>query len=193
LQGYGFKGISMPETIEYKKLNLGCRTSRIPGFLNVDVDGGPFPEKDVEPDIIADASNMEMVESGSVDEVYASNILEHFPHSRTLEVLKEWNRVLKPGGVLWISVPDFEAILRLYKLAGNLNKWMINFMYGDQYHKYAFHYIIFTWANLQELLMEAGFTKFEKLVDLPYRLGDGSTLRDTWTKERVALNCKAVK
>jgi len=179
--------------IEELKLNLGCRTSRIPGFLNVDVDEGPFPEKDRLPDIVADASNLSTIGNDSVAEIYASNILEHFPHTRTQEVLREWNRVLKPGGVLWISVPDFDVMVKMYLKTKNLTKWMINMIWGDQYHKYAFHYVLFTWPNLMKELNDAGFSKMTKSRNLPYGVSDGSTLVDTWEGESVVINAKAVK
>jgi SAM-dependent methyltransferase len=39
------------------------------------------------------------------DFLYASHVLEHF--SNTIEVLKEWLRVVKPGGYVYFAVPDF--------------------------------------------------------------------------------------
>lgn len=44
--------------------------------------------------------------SDEFDEVFASNLLEHFGWRETTEVLKEWARVLKPGGRMEIIVPD---------------------------------------------------------------------------------------
>src|SRR3972149_4441120 len=41
----------------------------------------------------------------SVDALYASHLLEHLSFTETLNVLKEWRRVLKPGGKLTINVP----------------------------------------------------------------------------------------
>jgi predicted SAM-dependent methyltransferase len=59
--------------------------------------------------------------SGTVDHVYASNILEHFPPSETLPVLVEWARVLRTGGRLELIVPDSMGILRDH-FAG-INSW----------------------------------------------------------------------
>ena len=41
-------------------------------------------------------------ESNTFDLVYSSHVLEHFHRNETLNVLKEWFRVLKPGGVSFI-------------------------------------------------------------------------------------------
>ena len=54
---------------------------------------------------------------GSVDEIRASHVLEHFSHRHIGSVLADWVRALKPGGLLKIAVPDFEFIARHY-LAG---------------------------------------------------------------------------
>lgn len=53
-------------------------------------------------------------ENGSFDHVFSSNLLEHFPADETTAVLTEWARVLKPGGLLELVVPDFMGVLRDY-------------------------------------------------------------------------------
>lgn len=92
-------GHAKPELL---RLNLGAGTKHpLPGYQNLDRKTGQeiFP--------LAYADN-------SVDEVRASHVLEHFCYSQIGEVLAEWVRVLKPGGVLKIAVPDFEYIARAY-------------------------------------------------------------------------------
>jgi predicted SAM-dependent methyltransferase len=80
------------------KLNLGAGETRIDGYLSVDrkINGG-----EVYPLCIADEE---------CDEVRASHILEHFSHKDVLNVLREWVRVLRPGGWLRVAVPDFSWI-----------------------------------------------------------------------------------
>jgi predicted SAM-dependent methyltransferase len=53
-------------------------------------------------------------ENESFNAVYHSHVLEHFSKSDGLKLLKECYRVLKPGGVLRIAVPDLEQIARSY-------------------------------------------------------------------------------
>lgn len=83
------------------RLNLGAGDQPIPGFTSIDRKGG----QEVYP--LGDADE-------SVDEIRASHVLEHFSHRQTSSVLAEWARVLKPGGVMKIAVPDFELIAREY-------------------------------------------------------------------------------
>jgi SAM-dependent methyltransferase len=56
-----------------------------------------------EPDIVADACNMHMLEDDSFDLVFAMEVLEHIPTPQA--AVDEINRVLKPGGKFICSVP----------------------------------------------------------------------------------------
>jgi SAM-dependent methyltransferase len=50
----------------------------------------------------------------SFDVVYHSHLLEHFSRESAPIFLRECHRVLKPGGVIRVVVPDLESIVRLY-------------------------------------------------------------------------------
>lgn len=91
------------------RLNIGSDWSQISGFLSVD-----FNPK-VSPDIVADGKDLSMFEDDTVDEIYASHILEHFTWDDGLTALKEWLRVLKPGGMLTVACPDIDQIYYMYK------------------------------------------------------------------------------
>jgi SAM-dependent methyltransferase len=53
-------------------------------------------------------------EDASFDLVYHSHFLEHLDRLVAVRHLRECQRVLKPGGILRIVVPDLEAIVRKY-------------------------------------------------------------------------------
>lgn len=91
------------------RLNIGSDWSQISGFLSVDFN------PDVSPDVVADAKDLHMFEDDTVDEIYASHVLEHFTWDDGLLALKEWLRVLKPGGMLTVATPDITGIYQLYK------------------------------------------------------------------------------
>lgn len=48
------------------------------------------------------------------DFVYHSHILEHFSKADGVNLMKECFRVLKPGGILRVAIPDLERIVRNY-------------------------------------------------------------------------------
>jgi len=73
---------------------------RIPGFETLNIVGG------LDVDYVLDAAKPLPFPDNTFDLIYASHILEHIPWYKTEEVLKEWCRILKPGGQLEIWVPD---------------------------------------------------------------------------------------
>lgn len=88
------------------KLNLGSSGVLFSGYTSVDFDERI---KTVDPcAIITDVRDLPF-ENDSIEEIYASHLLEHFDFRDP--VLEEWKRVLKPGGLITIVVPD---IVRTY-------------------------------------------------------------------------------
>ncbi len=168
------------------RLNLGGRGTLIPGFKTVDLS----PEHDV--DYKTDVSDLSMFEDGSVSEIYASHILEHFPHVKTQSVLKEWARVLKPRGLIHIAVPDFQRTIEIYLKIG-LCPWVTNFLYGDQGYPLAYHYAPFTFASLAKMLYEVGFTDIKRVGAFARKVFDCSTLVSNIDGKSVSLNVTATK
>ena len=90
----------------------------------------------------------------SVDEVRASHVLEHFPHGQTADVLKEWVRVLKPGGRLRVAVPDFGQAADKYTAGEPVE--IQKYVMGGQTDDDDFHKAIFDREHLKRALSEAG-------------------------------------
>jgi ubiquinone/menaquinone biosynthesis C-methylase UbiE len=88
------------------RLNLGCGNKLYPnenGWVNVDI---VSPETPVENFLLADLKDLWGVQDDSVDEIHAFHIIEHFFRDEIQPLLKEWLRVLKPGGVIALEQPD---------------------------------------------------------------------------------------
>jgi hypothetical protein len=89
-------------------LNLGCGATCHPAWTNVDV-------KVFAPGVIAhDLTKGVPFSDARFDVVYCSHMLEHFEPEAGENFLRECLRVLKPGGVIRIVVPDLEQIVRAY-------------------------------------------------------------------------------
>jgi len=168
------------------RLNLGGRGTLIPGFTTVDLSD---ENKD---GIRADVSDLYMIDDDSVEVIYASQILEHFPHVQTLKVLKEWHRVLKNGGKIYIGVPDFQRAIELYHTYG-LMDYLVNSLYGDQGYPMAFHYAPFTFGRLASLLNKVGFREIKRIRNMPYNIKDCSALLFNFDHKPVSLNVEAIK
>jgi predicted SAM-dependent methyltransferase len=173
-------------------VHLGCGFINHPDFVNVDALVAshihhirPLDELSVFPDNHADL-------------VYASHCLEHFGHRDTSRILTEWRRVLKPGGVLRLGVPDFDQLLAIYEAAGKDIAAIQVFLMGNQDYPMNAHYTMFTKASLTKDLHGVGFREVR-----PWARGtDGLTSLDdctglcaevNGTSFPISLNLEAVK
>jgi len=89
-------------------LNLGCGTRYHPAWTNVDffaADGNVLTCDLRDPFPFGDAT---------FDVVYHSHVLEHFTPEVAQRFMNECSRVLRPGGIVRIAVPDLEQIVRQY-------------------------------------------------------------------------------
>lgn len=135
-------------------LHLGCGCVLIPSFINLDIREETNAEK------------LSLVypldyDSDLFDLVYSSHILEHFPRKQTLAVLKEWVRVLKRNGTLRLSVPDLEALIKIYSKTKELEQ-IIGPLYGGQDYRYNYHQTAFDFKTLKNLMQKAGLTAIHR-------------------------------
>ena len=90
-----------------KKLLLGCGNRKKIGWINLDIN----PK--VNPDIVSNASDLKNIPGNSIDLIDSYHLFEHFfPHEAT-QALKEWYRVLKKGGELYIEFPNLERCAKI--------------------------------------------------------------------------------
>jgi SAM-dependent methyltransferase len=97
-------------------LEIGPGNNRIAGFETVDI----VPKRNV--DFVRDCAKRLPFNNCTFDIVYSSHVLEHMPWYQVEEVLREWVRILKPGGVLEIWVPDGLKICQAFVDAESLGK-----------------------------------------------------------------------
>jgi predicted SAM-dependent methyltransferase len=106
---YEPKALAM--AVGWSGLNLGCGQRFHPAWINLDL-------KPTHPSIRAwDVTRPLPFADESFDAVYHSHVLEHLPRDQAKAFLCECRRVLKPGGVLRLAIPNLEAIARLYLYA----------------------------------------------------------------------------
>lgn len=88
------------------RLHVGCGDHRLPGWINIDLRGGDLP---------VDIRRSLALPSGSVTAVYLAHLLEHLEYKdEALATLREFHRVLAPGGLVRLVVPDMGSFLQAY-------------------------------------------------------------------------------
>lgn len=98
------------------KLNFGCGEFPLPGWTNIDGGDGewwhaPDNENIVQLDI---AAALAFIDDASVRYISSEQFFEHFPRLNGYEICKQWFRILKPGGVLRLQVPDLYHMCKMY-------------------------------------------------------------------------------
>jgi SAM-dependent methyltransferase len=106
------------------KLNLGSGGISYPGYLSVDMHD---PRSHVHMDI----TKLDF-DDNSVTEILASHVFEHLNPYHAIDILKNWLRVLKPGGKLIMEMPNIEALCRKFVTANKTERYSIlNAVYGS--------------------------------------------------------------
>lgn len=132
------------------KLNIGCGYNRLEGWLNAD------NSPDSAADSLMEAYDLPL-ESASVEEIKALQLIEHLGFFKAKYFLSECWRVLRPGGALTIETPDIEKTFSVF-LAGDAaaREAALGWVYGPETAGMG-HAYCFPKELLAELLAEAGF------------------------------------
>lgn len=144
------------------RLHLGCGDRKFEGYINIDI----VPTEGS--DMTTDVTDLNMIPSGSVSEIFMKSVFEHFYNDQQEQALREYNRILKKGGKLIIKVPDFEVVVDAYlkKEKGIVGK-IFDFSHVRQYvcgelvpqnRVPSLHKDIFSKESLRSLLEKNGFT-----------------------------------
>ncbi len=139
-----------------RRLNIPTRTGRINSFTNVDIPGSPFfSELEAMPDALTGVADE------SIELIHSHYLLHTLDFDSIKKVLREWKRVLMPGGRLIIEVPDASIApfpdqkKRLQQQSGILTI--------PEQERTAFNAV-----RLQQVLEQAGFTDIEPLEKSPF-------------------------
>lgn len=133
------------------KLHLGCGPRHIPGFIHIDAIEYPHV------DHVATIDNLSFIGNDSVELIYTCHVLEHFRRKDVARVVREWWRVLTPGGKLRVSVPDFARLCDVYQKSQDINQ-VIGPIFGRQDYLYNIHYNVFDETSLRALLTDCGYS-----------------------------------
>lgn len=148
---------------QFEGLHVGSGSNLIKGFCNMDND--LFSACD----IISKAEKLKF-NNNSIEIIYSSHVFEHIVRSKSKATLREWYRVLKPNGKMYICVPNIEVLFRIY--LDNICKYhtehgrysadlACGIVFGGQINKFDFHYYGYSFLTLKKLLEDTGFTNIK--------------------------------
>jgi len=104
----------------------------------------------------ADMTGWSRPRDGTVDEIRASHVLEHFGHQQVEKVLREWVRVLKPGGTIRIAVPNLDWWVDCYRSEHSADYPLVGYLFGGQADEDDYHKCPFNAAMLTDLMLRCG-------------------------------------
>ncbi len=168
------------------RLHIGG-IQQMPGWKILNVQPGPGV------DYVGDCTDLGQFDDASVEEIYASHVLEHLGYQQLLDALTDFHRVLKAGGQAKISVPDFEVLCRLFldrrhELDDRMR--IVHMAFGGQSDAHDFHKAGLSFDILGQFLKDAGFSRAERVGEFGL-FNDTSSLRVWGTP--ISLNVIAYK
>jgi glycosyltransferase involved in cell wall biosynthesis/GT2 family glycosyltransferase/SAM-dependent methyltransferase len=130
-------------------LNIGCGADVRSGYVNIDLFSS-------DPRVV----NMDIrkldLQDGCADGILASDVLEHLSHREIQDVLREWARILKPGGQIEIRCPSLRLQAEAY-LKGIWNADIASYMiFGGQTNPGDYHCTAFDKDSIGRHLQSAG-------------------------------------
>lgn len=171
-----------------RRLHIGG-TVRAEGWEVLNANPAPYV------DHVCNASNLEWFPDNTFSDIYASHVVEHFDYAGELAgTLREWRRVLIPGGRVLISVPDMDVLADLFlakdRLSIDERFFVMRMMFGGHVDKYDYHVVGLNEEFLAFFLQESGYVRIRRVASLGL-FGDTSEM--VFGGVRISLNMIAEK
>ena len=139
-------------TITKTKVHLGCGKRNFgPDWYHID--GTKFDHVDS-----FDIVHLPFKDD-SMDLLYASHVIAYFDRTEVIDLFKEWNRVLKPGGILRVATPNFDQMAYLYIEKDMTLDKFVGPLYGkmEMDGKTIYHKTVYDEDSLCETFLKSGF------------------------------------
>lgn len=179
-------------------LDIGCGLNVHPSFVNLDYSWHPGI------DVVCDITRGIPFPNHRFDGIFSEHCLEHISLASVDSVMRECYRILRPGGVLRIALPDGELYLRQYLEYLNGAEVVLPCSSGDAFEgiyspilsvnrifRSHGHLFIYDADLLSKLLGRNGFHDIQKES---FRSGrNPALLRDTESRRAESLYLEAAK
>lgn len=183
------------------KLNVGCGTDYKKGWINIDNNSDNNIKED-RLDLNWDLRNPLPFEDNSVDFIFNEHFIEHLTVDEGQRAIKDFMRVLKPGGIMRIATPDLEITVDKYmntplKEDPTIKTFRLSFIktraerINMAFHRWG-HKWLYDWEELERRLLEAGCDK-KKIKRCDLRKSTHKELKDLEIREESRLVAEVTK
>ncbi|QDU26823.1 hypothetical protein ETAA8_19060 [Anatilimnocola aggregata] len=175
-----------------QRLNWGCGPHSPYGWVNSDIEAGPGV------DVAADIRQGLPFPDNHFDYIVSIHVLPELAYRELDPALVELRRVLKPNGVLRLSLPDLDLAINAYR-----SKDVDYFLIGDEEVQslagklivqllwYGRSRSMFTWEFTKELLERTGYRDITRDAHLKTSSGlDGITELDNRPLESLFIEAR---
>lgn len=171
-----------------RKLHIGGK-ARSEGWEVLNANPAPYV------DHVCNANDLSQFAADTFEAIYASHVVEHLDYKDELAAaLSGWNRVLAPGGKIYVSVPDMDVLARLLldknMLSVNERFMVMRMMFGGHVDQYDYHVVGLTEEFLGYFLTVSGYVNIRKVPG--FGLFDDTSAM-TFKGVPISLNMRAEK
>jgi len=176
------------------RLHFACGKVHLPDWVNID--------QQVDPDIVDVSWDLRRplpLAHGSAEFIFHEHFLEHLTVQEGLALLRECHRLLMPGGVLRVAMPDLTECVRQYWEDDWRQPWMekygyqwiqtraenINIAFREWQHQW-----LYDREELHRRMREAGFATIRDCRRLE---SSAPALCGLETRDESLLVCEAVR
>lgn len=119
-------------------------------------------------DHVCNAKDLSRFPDSTFTEIYASHVVEHLDYkNELLDTLKEWNRILEPGGRALISVPDLDVLAELMIKKDGLDLrdrfFVMRMIFGGHVDEYDYHLVGLNEEFLTLFLRDSGYVNIRRV------------------------------
>jgi predicted SAM-dependent methyltransferase len=175
------------------RLNWGCGEWTVSGWVNSDIKEGEGVE------LVADIREGLPVESDTFDYIVSIHSLPEIQFAEIVPTLAELRRVLKPGGVLRLALPDLDKGIEAYHRRDtdyfhvpDEDAKSLGAKFVTQMIWYGYSRCLFTHEFIEEQLLRAGFARVDHCT-FKQTASAHAEIVDLDNRERESLFVEGVK
>ncbi len=164
------------------KIHLGSGEVNLQGWVNIDA------RKFKHTHLVSNGFQLDKFKDSSVSEVYFCHVLEHFSFKDSEELLNRIYKILEPGGVIRVSVPDIKKLIDIYIEQKKIDTIKRAVMGGQNYEN-DFHKSIYDYNELKRILEKNNFKNVETWNTMDFF---GQSIED-WSDGYYKINGRKIK